>query len=122
MNRPVEQTLLDKLQQLPPERLAEVEDFVDFLRSRESERALAQGCAETLAAGGTGGRIRRALHVRFRHVDRACGDGQRARIRAQATRAAPHERVAGILDDAGRLRYADPAGDRHAAGERSAQA
>ena len=42
MNRPVEQTLLDKLQQLPPERLAEVEDFVDFLRTRESERALAE--------------------------------------------------------------------------------
>jgi hypothetical protein len=40
MNRPVEQTLLDKLQQLPPERLAEVEDFVDFLRTREGDRAL----------------------------------------------------------------------------------
>ena len=40
MNKPVEQTLLDKLQQLPPERLAEVEDFVDFLRTREGDRAL----------------------------------------------------------------------------------
>jgi hypothetical protein len=28
------------LRQLPPERLAEVEDFVDFLRTREDDRAL----------------------------------------------------------------------------------
>ena len=28
------QTLIDKLNELPPERLAEVEDFIDFLRSR----------------------------------------------------------------------------------------
>lgn len=28
------QTLIDKLHDLPPERVAEVEDFVDFLRSR----------------------------------------------------------------------------------------
>ncbi|MCG5516403.1 MULTISPECIES: DUF2281 domain-containing protein [unclassified Ectothiorhodospira] len=27
-------TLIDKLQQLPPERIGEVEDFIDFLRSR----------------------------------------------------------------------------------------
>jgi hypothetical protein len=40
MNRLVEQTLLDKLRQLPPERLAEVEDFVDFRRTREGDHAL----------------------------------------------------------------------------------
>ncbi len=40
MNAPIEQTILEKLKQLPPERLAEVEDFVDFLRTRESDRAL----------------------------------------------------------------------------------
>ena len=34
-------TLLAKLQQLPPQRLAEVESFIDFLRSREEDRALA---------------------------------------------------------------------------------
>ncbi|PKM14223.1 MAG: hypothetical protein CVV12_15115 [Gammaproteobacteria bacterium HGW-Gammaproteobacteria-2] len=28
------QPLVDKLKELPPERVAEVEDFVDFLRSR----------------------------------------------------------------------------------------
>lgn len=34
------QALLDKIRQLPPQRMAEVEDFVDFLRSREEERRL----------------------------------------------------------------------------------
>ncbi len=28
------QPLLEKLKQLPPERIAEVEDFIDFLRAR----------------------------------------------------------------------------------------
>ena len=31
------QTLIEKLKELPPERVAEVEDFVDFLRTREEE-------------------------------------------------------------------------------------
>jgi hypothetical protein len=35
-----EQVLIDKIRQLPPQRLAEVEDFVDFLRSREEELRL----------------------------------------------------------------------------------
>lgn len=30
--------LLDKLRRLPPERLAEVADFVDFLQQREEKR------------------------------------------------------------------------------------
>lgn len=29
--------LIDKLQRLPPERLAEVEDFVDFLEKRDAQ-------------------------------------------------------------------------------------
>lgn len=33
-------TLIEKLKALAPQRLAEVEDFVDFLRSREDERGL----------------------------------------------------------------------------------
>jgi len=37
-----EQSLIDKIKQLPPQRLAEVEDFVDFLRVREDERRLTQ--------------------------------------------------------------------------------
>ena len=32
-----ERALVEKLKDLPPQRLAEVEDFVDFLRSREAD-------------------------------------------------------------------------------------
>lgn len=35
-----EQALLEKLKRLPPERIAEVEDFVDFLQSRDEARGL----------------------------------------------------------------------------------
>jgi hypothetical protein len=45
MSHQSEQILIDKLRTLPPERLAEVEDFVDFLRSRDEERQLRQGAA-----------------------------------------------------------------------------
>jgi hypothetical protein len=37
-----EQPLIQKLRELPPERLAEVEDFVDFLRQRVDDRRLTQ--------------------------------------------------------------------------------
>ena len=33
-----EQVLIEKIMQLPPQRMAEVEDFVDFLRAREDEQ------------------------------------------------------------------------------------
>lgn len=33
------QTLLEKIQALPAERIAEVEDFVDFLKQRASEKS-----------------------------------------------------------------------------------
>ena len=33
-------SLIAKLKNLPPERVAEVEDFVDFLRTRDEERSL----------------------------------------------------------------------------------
>lgn len=42
-----EHLLIEKILQLPPSRLAEVTDFVDFLRSREKDRALTQTAAET---------------------------------------------------------------------------
>lgn len=32
------QPLMDKLKELPPERVAEVEDFIDFLRARSQGR------------------------------------------------------------------------------------
>jgi hypothetical protein len=43
MTTAYEQTILQKLRHLPPERLAEVEDFVDFLAHRQAEeRGLTQ--------------------------------------------------------------------------------
>jgi hypothetical protein len=44
------QTLIEKLQQLPPARMAEVEDFIDFLRAREDEQRLTQGAAKASEA------------------------------------------------------------------------
>jgi hypothetical protein len=41
-----EQVLIDKIRQLPPQRVAEVEDFVDFLRAREEGLRLAQAAAK----------------------------------------------------------------------------
>ena len=42
MNSQSEQVILEKLKGLRPERIAEVEDFVDFLKTRDDERGLAQ--------------------------------------------------------------------------------
>ncbi len=39
------QAILEKLKQLPPERVAEVEDFVDFLRTRGAEQQLTRAAA-----------------------------------------------------------------------------
>lgn len=35
-----EQAIIEKIRALPPERVAEVEDFVDFLRVRNDDRRL----------------------------------------------------------------------------------
>ncbi|WP_353216546.1 hypothetical protein [Sandarakinorhabdus sp.] len=40
--KPVPDTLIDKIAALPDGRVAEVEDFVDFLRQREAEAATAK--------------------------------------------------------------------------------
>ncbi|MFO1509351.1 MAG: DUF2281 domain-containing protein [Steroidobacteraceae bacterium] len=45
MNARDAQSLIEKLQRLPPQRQAEVEDFVDFLRSRENDQRLATAAA-----------------------------------------------------------------------------
>ena len=37
----VEQKLLEKIRNLPPEKAAEVEDFIDFLSQRSGDRQLA---------------------------------------------------------------------------------
>lgn len=49
MNAP-DQVLFDKIKQLPPQRLAEVEDFVDFLRTRENEQQLSLAAAKASEA------------------------------------------------------------------------
>jgi hypothetical protein len=43
------QALIEKIRALPAERIAEIEDFVDFLRLREQERALTRSAAEASA-------------------------------------------------------------------------
>jgi len=38
--RPEDSALIGKLRDLPPDRLAEVEDFVDFLREKDEDQRL----------------------------------------------------------------------------------
>lgn len=47
-------TLLDKLDQLPPERVAEVENFVEFLANKERDKAFGDFLvvADTVAKAG----------------------------------------------------------------------
>jgi hypothetical protein len=47
---PNPQSLIDKIKALPPDRLAEVEDFIDFIASRAQDRALTRAAAATSAA------------------------------------------------------------------------
>ena len=42
-----EKALIEKIKQLPPQRMAEVEDFVDFLRAREGEQHLTRAAARS---------------------------------------------------------------------------
>jgi hypothetical protein len=48
MNRQVllEQTLIEKIRSLSPEKIAQLEDFVDFLRQREQDRHLVRASAK----------------------------------------------------------------------------
>lgn len=46
MNANSEQFLIEKLKRLPPERRAEVEDFIDFLQNREGDRQLVSAAAQ----------------------------------------------------------------------------
>jgi len=43
---PTDDQLFDKIRSLPPERVAEVEDFVDFLRVRDEDRRLTHAAAK----------------------------------------------------------------------------
>jgi len=38
--------LIDKLEALPPERVAEVEDFIDFIKQRDQDRQLTRAAAK----------------------------------------------------------------------------
>ena len=49
MNAP-DQVLFDKIKQLPPQRMAEVEDFVDFLHAREDEHRFTHAAAKASEA------------------------------------------------------------------------
>jgi hypothetical protein len=42
-------SLIEKIEALPAERIAEIEDFVDFIRLREQERALTRAAAAASA-------------------------------------------------------------------------
>lgn len=43
-------TIAEKLRSLPPDRVAEVEDFIDFLRSREADRQLVRSGTQVAEA------------------------------------------------------------------------
>jgi hypothetical protein len=43
------QALIDKIRALPAERIAEVEDFVDFIAARTQDRALVQAASAASA-------------------------------------------------------------------------
>jgi hypothetical protein len=47
----VSRTLIEKIEALLAERIAEVEDFVELLRQREEERALTRAAAAASAPG-----------------------------------------------------------------------
>jgi hypothetical protein len=44
------QSLIEKIKALPPERIDEVEDFVDFIATRAQDRALTRAGASASAA------------------------------------------------------------------------
>ena len=46
---PNTQTLIQKIQALPVERIAEVEDFVEFIAAREQERSLTRAAGAVSA-------------------------------------------------------------------------
>jgi len=51
MTKPVQNgALIDKIRSLPPERVAEVEDFVDFLSARDQDRQVTHEAARASEA------------------------------------------------------------------------
>jgi hypothetical protein len=48
-DKPIPQALIQKIAALPRERIAEVEDFVDFIALKDGERALTRAASATSA-------------------------------------------------------------------------
>lgn len=46
---PNAQALLKRIESLPPERVAQIEDFVEFIAAREQERSLTRAAAQASA-------------------------------------------------------------------------
>ena len=46
---PNAQALMEKIESLPAERIAEIEDFVDFIREREQERSIVRAAGSASA-------------------------------------------------------------------------
>ncbi|MEX8500539.1 hypothetical protein [Leptothrix ochracea] len=42
----IEQVLIEKIRQLPPQRMAEVEDFIDFLRASDEKHRITEAAAK----------------------------------------------------------------------------
>ena len=68
-----EEPLIQKIRSLPPERVAEVEDFVDFLTVRDQDRHFTQAATRWLAG----------LAVRSTPVDPDAGATQPGEIKAR---------------------------------------
>ena len=50
MMQPQLEQMMEKLEHLTPDRLAEVEDFIDFIQQRDSDKLLRQDYARTSEA------------------------------------------------------------------------
>ena len=51
--KPTEAELIEKIRRLPPDRVAEVEDFADFLRLRDEERGFTEAASRLSEAAFT---------------------------------------------------------------------
>lgn len=107
-----DQVLIEKLKSLPPQRRAEVEDFVDFLRSRETDQHLARrgACVGARVQGRLGQPRRR--RVRPALTERASHPPPRPALHARSAALARGPR------DAFRVTPADPNLSQTATGSR----